>query len=214
MVTRVKVNLNGTLGTSEVWSVGLHFAPDDGEVMTPIQAQAVATALPAGLATWWAASSTSQMKALLGAQGQITSVSVYGYGPSGPASAQGAATLGTPLVGTANSTAPPQCSSVMSLLTDRPGSSYRGRIYWPALTPSLSTSLVSSIAQASGPGLVGLIATIQTALLEAGPYTPVVYSQARNEVTEVTRVRVGNVIDTQRRRRDALPESYTTVGIP
>lgn len=42
---------------------------------------------------------------------------------------------------------------------------------------------------------------------------PVIYSPTLDALTPVSAVRVGNVLDTQRRRRDAVPETYVTVPL-
>jgi hypothetical protein len=83
-------------------------------------------------------------------------------------------------------------------------------MYWPWLvTPQgadghVNTSTVQVFATAMGAALFTIGAT------SAGqPMQLVVHSRKLEEATLVTSLAVGNVIDTQRRRRNQLIESYS-----
>lgn len=113
---------------------------------------------------------------------------------------------------------PPQCSLVATLLSDRPrGKASKGRMYLPglALMPELATGKLPAVS-------VGTIADnlktffdaldasfdVPNQLILAAKGTgPVPALTAQNDVVET--IRVGNVVDTQRRRRNGLAETYT-----
>lgn len=118
---------------------------------------------------------------------------------------------------------PPQSAVVISMRTDTPSASGRGRIYWPALgaqigsTLRLSSPTTEQLAQDAATYLNG----VQTALQNASEGFPswttmplAVRSKTTKTTPHVRRLMVGDVIDTQRRRRDALPENYATLAYP
>lgn len=120
---------------------------------------------------------------------------------------------GLNLNGTGVMTKVPQTALVLSLLTGRPGRSYRGRMYWPACgatidatTGRLSGPTTAQVAEAYD----DLVVELGMASLSSTSMVPVVFSPTLNVVTPVTQVSVGDVLDTQRRRRDTLVETRTT----
>lgn len=213
MVSRTKVTLNGTLGAAseETWSCGLHFTA--AEVMDPFEAQAAATEIASRLNTSWAAAAPN-LRSLMSTRGTLRNVSVYSYANTGPAFASANAPLTTPIAGLNSATAPPQCAVVYSLLTGFAGASRRGRIYWPAPNPEVDGSFKSTRARGSALDVINTAILIADALETFAPGAWGVYSPTLDVVTPVTSVRAGDVIDTQRRRRDALTELYTTVAVP
>lgn len=112
-------------------------------------------------------------------------------------------------------TMPPQCAIVLTLLTDLAGRSHRGRMYWPAggntVTGEgrLSAAVRGNIATQAAAYLVaaGSAAGVDLAMI------PVVNSKVLGTTTEVTVLRVGDVIDTQRRRRNRLVEAYSSATL-
>lgn len=130
---------------------------------------------------------------------------------------QAAEWTATPLPGQGTMTKVFQTSLVFSLLTGRPGRSYRGRIFWPALGATIS----SSTGRLTGPTIGEAASEMAAFLKDAGrrgglqpDVDPVVYSTLLDVVTPVTSVSVGNILDTQRRRRDSLVEGRATAAIP
>lgn len=109
-----------------------------------------------------------------------------------------------------NDRMPAQIAVVISLRTARPrGRGSNGRMYIPALptleanTGRFSAGDASTIAAAAADFLSGVGDALGTDV--------VVGSQVGSGLLEtVTAVRVGRVPDTQRRRREGLPESYST----
>lgn len=211
MVARNRMVLSGPLGTPEVerWSISLHFTGDGGgSILDPV-----------GLQTWanTAATYLSGADVELTALAQTMStatgidrVDIYGYAATGPAVAVAGADCAFSGNGAIES--PFQIAAVASLLTDRPGASYRGRMYWPAMGATVTTSGTFSEA----PSLPAEFAEMLVALGNTDGFVTAilgVYSPTVNVVTPVTSIRVGNVLDTQRRRRESVPESFTSASI-
>ena len=125
--------------------------------------------------------------------------------------------LTTPVRGSVEGNGMPQQTLCISLLTGaKRGLASRGRFYPPATVLSLS-----SAGTVSKPG-VTLVATAARTLITnlnnwPGTDTPiggqVVVLGGNGTTRPVTAVSVGNVMDTQRRRRNKLRESYTTLAL-
>ena len=102
------------------------------------------------------------------------------------------------------------------------GRHYRGRVFFPALAgPALSSSTLRvspTDRQTWATALAGLLADIggvvNAEIVGVLPYVPVVYSRSTGQLLAVQNVSVGDVLDTQRRRRDALRENRTLLLIP
>lgn len=114
-------------------------------------------------------------------------------------------------VGTAATNCLPfQCAPVVSTnaaLAQRAG---RGRFY----APSLAVEFVNGsriLAPARSALLDGAEALFTT--LTAAGLTGVLYSRTTHNTQEIIRVRVGDVIDTQRRRRNKLVEDYVSANV-
>ena len=125
--------------------------------------------------------------------------------------------LPTPYSGSGASNMPYQCAVVLSLLTGRPGRSYRGRMYWPAAGYALATSnaqLDSTTTAGIASDASNLITDVGAAAGTDFAMLPSVYSARLGTTTYVTSVRVGSVIDTQRRRRNSLQETYSIESVP
>jgi hypothetical protein len=106
---------------------------------------------------------------------------------------------------------PTQCAVVVSLKTASSGPRFRGRMYMPPFTAAslttdgrLLTATRDSLATAAAAWLTSIKATTPG-------WVPVVYSRTGGSTTAVTAVAVGDVIDTQRRRRADLVEARKTV---
>lgn len=114
---------------------------------------------------------------------------------------------------------PLQNALVISHRSQQPGRHGRGRIFRPGLNPQNAigpTGYVSSTGQTD-------FVNLQVALLQALTYSglgtgspqtaPVVTGKPFVNYARVTEVRVGNVPDTQRRRRRSLPETYVSASL-
>ena len=97
------------------------------------------------------------------------------------------------------------------------GRHYRGRVFFPALAgPALSSSTLRvspTDRQTWATTLAGLLADIGGAINAEHefmvPYVPVVYSRSTGQLLAIQNISVGDVLDTQRRRRDSLRENRT-----
>lgn len=213
MANRVHVRIEGTIGTPAVeeWSIGVNYdvaggagAGDQGVV------QALATDFASYLAT-----STAYATALaeMSTSVLMTRVSVYGYQGSGPAASGAQANITPAKAGAGAISHPFQTTRCISLQTSLPGARYRGRFYVPALSASIAASGKSGMP--SGFLQAWALVLEQPINLWTGssPLTLGVYSAVADVVTPVTQIRGGDVLDTQRRRRDALQETYTVVPV-
>lgn len=114
----------------------------------------------------------------------------------------------TGVAGDSGNSLPPQCAIVCTLRTNLSGRSHRGRFYLPPAATGVVTNLgrLNSTAQAN---MADALQDFMTTVLGAG-HTPVVYSRVLHATTVITALDVGDVFDTQRRRRDSLSETRQT----
>jgi hypothetical protein len=133
--------------------------------------------------------------------------------------------LGTPIVGTGGDAHPAQVSCVATLMTNaQRGLANKGRLYFGGLARSAFTvdpaNGLIPVAQRdafalhvknflnninNAPGLDAAGPGMDASVISPG-------AGARPGIArKVSGVRVGRVLDTQRRRRNALPESYSAV---
>lgn len=209
------VRINGTMPGGEVWSVNPRFwSPTSGSVIDYAELQEWADDVAAVISGWTSANAllTSLSSALT-----ITSVRVEALSSTGTLIQAAESVLATPKAGQGSPSKPYQTAVVTSLLTGRPGRSYRGRLYWPAQALSMSTSDL----RITGPAAQGIADAMGAFLTDVAELTPggvgvrpVVVSQTLDVATPVTSVSVGNIFDVQRRRRDSLDEARFTRVIP
>jgi len=105
---------------------------------------------------------------------------------------------------------PAQCSLVASWRSDTATRGGRGRMYLPAM----ATSIMSG-GKASAGTITTVVAAVKAMMdvLVADAQTPVLYSRLTHTTTAITKFDVGDVIDTQRRRRDKLIEVRTSSAL-
>lgn len=133
-------------------------------------------------------------------------------------------TLATPVAGT---TAPIRPLNVAWCVTLNHGAQYgrsgRGRLFWPALgsVPALGSTLrVTNANRAAFLGdLVGWLEAVAGIIRDqsgmgATSARQVVWSRTKGTITEVDNLSLGDILDSQRRRRDALREQRTTIPWP
>lgn len=167
----------------------------------------------------------------ISSQCYVQNLRLYPIGDDGNAVPAPPFAIGTPAIltttsntlvdgGAATSMLPLQISVVNSLRTTQVGRRGRGRMFQPGAT----VSFLQATANPTGGGTErGVIASAAAVLMDdltwmdAGPGTaqtaPIVTGSPWVDYARVTQVRVGSVPDTQRRRRNALPEVYTTVDV-
>jgi len=125
----------------------------------------------------------------------------------------------TPLSGSASALRGAQTALVFSLRTNTPGGSGRGRLYWPAIGRSVDSQLRFSAADtASAAGeMKTYLNAMRGALATAFPtigFDLAVRSKQTHSTPHVNKIQVGNVPDTQRRRRDKMIEDYQFTSFP
>lgn len=167
--------------------------------------------------TWLAATSAFPNKT------QIDSLVAYGMKDgaveevgAGPAKVELKFKAGHKPIGASSTSAlPPQCSVVASWGTAVAGRHGKGRIYLPAPVTSQVTTdggLLSSVPQgAIASSTADLIAALNYSGVGADSYADAIVTGAPwTKYSKVASVRVGNVIDTQRRRRNQITETYVS----
>lgn len=208
----VRVSLLGTMPGGEVWSVNpCFFLLDEPADVTGTEVLAIANAVraiavPTGLKNLW--NGTTQLNA----------VRVEARDREGILNAQAEGVLTSPGVGSGVNPHPYQTSTVTSLRTAYPGAQGRGRLYWPATGIAVDASNLRANSSAITSALTavkGYLQSIETAVAaSAGPARLSVWSRTGTAFHGVTELRQGDVLDVQRRRRDALAESYNAVAYP
>lgn len=92
------------------------------------------------------------------------------------------------------------------------GKAVRGRIYPPNFAAALAAGATISTATQNGLAAWGKdLYTVLFNAITSAPFIPHVVSSS-GAFHPITRVRVGNVIDTQRRRKEAVPETYADIA--
>lgn len=212
MATVVRVSCLGAMPGGEVWSVNpVWFLQNEPTEVTSTEALAIANALrlltiPTGL------------RAAMNSATTFTGYRVEARSRTGALEAQAESVIGTPVPGTGSSSHPYQTSLVTSLRSGFPGAQGRGRLYWP--TTGIAINPVS--LRADNAQLVSMLSAVKTHLTaiqsavaaQAGPADLCVWSRTGSDFHKVTTLRQGDVLDTQRRRRDALSESYSELVYP
>jgi len=210
MTNVVKVSLQGSLPGGEVfsvnpvWNVGT--SPVTATDAANIAAAIDAVTIPTDLLTMMPSSCA------------WTGNRVEARTDAGVLLAVGEHKRSSPVTGSTSNAHPPQTSMVVSLRGTLSGARRRGRLYFPAVgTLLLNTNLRFSAAQrdiylAAVKAYLALVEdAIQSVTTSA---VLVVWSRTDNGTTLVTQMLAGDVPDVQRRRRDALIESYGSVSWP
>lgn len=210
MVERLRFTIEGDLGAGlEQWSSGCAFRPAPGFAADPADVQGWCENIYNAAATVFPVAVLNRMSSGC----RITGVRAQYYGPSGPALYSGFRAFTTPLAGQGTISMPPQCSMVVSLLTSIAGRKFRGRMYWPNLAGSMTSSMKLTVPAGTATGFATMLNEIASRYPGPDIIEPAVYSAVDQALTSVTSVRVGDVVDTQRRRRDALTEIYQEAAL-
>lgn len=216
MVARNRVEMRGTIVGQEVWSTGVTMIGGTDEVITDLgelqewadecKAFVESVAMPEALLECMGAAGTIDMN----------QISVQAYGAVGGIVAQATADL-SGVSGTSGLAHPSQSALVFSGRTLFAGASRRGRNYWPATGVTINAPSLRVVSTELSPLVTGWADLIK-GLADASPglvqTIPVVYSPTLDVLTPVSSYQVGDVVDTQRRRRDSLVEDYTTIAYP
>lgn len=210
----VRCSILGTTVGGEVWSVNPVFDPTGefpgGVSQTALDAAATAImniAIPADLKTLLS-TALSQIGCRLEVREDSNDTLIALSEATFPDNQPG---TGTPKMGA-------QSAIVVSVLTNTPGARGRGRIYWPAVGATINSSLRLSAPTTTNVvnAMVTYMQAIETALGAAFPtigFNLSVRSKASHATPHAVRLRVGNVIDSQRRRQDQFVESFSTANV-
>ena len=186
--------LEGTF-PGEIWSFGLYTDSN-------LSVAAAQSAWMTGITNFWA-----EATALFSADVATTRAVTVELDPSTGKQLTGAENTRTDVGTSAAETLPFQCAPVVSLRTATLSRAGRGRFY----APSLAVDQVDG-----GRLLIAARDTLADAALElvqgvtGGGGNVVIYHRSSGTTTPVTSLDVGDVIDTQRRRRNQLVEARTS----
>lgn len=121
--------------------------------------------------------------------------------------------------GTATTACPPQCAVVASLRTAQVGRQGRGRVYLPMIPSGSWLEQTGLLTPTNRGNYATAFAAFLTAITlddtgTGGPaVTPIVTGSGFQNYATINAVRVGDVVDTQQRRRRAIYEQFSTVAV-
>lgn len=211
------VTLSGALQVDapddEIWQIGIrgfNDPPAPGNPIDPGQLDNYLAAILAPVKAWF-----TDADSLIATTATLGLVKVVNIGPDGKYTSEPSATSFPEISGISPARAPSFCCVALSWTTGskaRAGS--HGRVYPPnfgcsftsggANIGGLATNLVSSGQK--------LLAAVTQAAADFS-FTPYVISK-QGVSRKITGVRVGDVYDVQRRRKDAVRESYSSGPVP
>lgn len=212
MASYIKLSILGALPGGEVWSVNpTWFMLTEPAPVTAAQIAAIATAADNVIVP-------TALRALMSSTTTFTGIRAEARDRNGVLEVQSEHTKTTVIPGTGTAVHPYQTASVTSLRSNFPGASGRGRLYWPATGQALVTSNLRMAASDTGTVLTGvrtyLTGLEATITASVGAVNLSVYSRKGTAFHQIVRILQGDVLDTQRRRRDTLAESYSTLTYP
>lgn len=211
----IRVSLQGTMPNGEVWSINPVYqigGVNTSEDISSTQCLAMATAIDAlTIPTGLRAVNTNTVF--------WSGCRVEARKWNGDLVSQADHARATPVNGTVTNVAHPfQTSIVTSLRTTGTGARGRGRLYLPATGMTLDNTLRPN-ATLVGQTLTGMrqwLTAVGGAIGATTVNAPVlsVWSRVSASTLPVNSIQMGDVPDTQRRRRDSLIESYTALSYP
>lgn len=209
------VRILGSLPGGEVWSVNPKYGPGPSGLKTSYEDLLAWANGIVGLNS--GSILTAGLRTLLSQAGAVTAIRCEYRSAAGTLVQAAEAVPVSPVVGTGSASKPFQTSLVSSLLTGRPGRSYRGRLFWPALGAAIGANDLR-VSDANLQAHTAAISTFLEQVASIGePENDAVLSVVSDTlsvVTPVTQISCGDVLDVQRRRRDSLIEGRVTVEYP
>lgn len=212
MAELIKVSLRGTLPGGEVFSVNPVWKILTGAAITHPEAVDAVNAINA-------ITIPTDVKSMMTSACFWTGCRVEARGIDGTLETLAEGDRATPVAGTGASGKPFQAAMVLSLRTSTPGGRGRGRLYFPATGVGLTASTLRVGAGDQANFLAGLktyIAAVGTALDASvdESLALAVWSRTAGALPQVNNILLGDILDTQRRRRDSVSESYMTSSWP
>jgi hypothetical protein len=210
-----RVTLSGTMFSgTEVWSTGFFLGQENTDATAPTQLEA--DAIRNAWTTFFSSSGASISNNYVFTQCKVASIDANGNTILDEVFYSYPATTVTGQASTG--TLPAQCSLVCTLFTDRPrGKASKGRMYLPGIASTITNGGKLNIT-AAGTIPTALQTFFNTVLGSFDVPDPVILAAkgtgllpgltAQNE--PVIGLKTGDVIDTQRRRRNNLVEVYTS----
>lgn len=200
-----------TGNSTETWSFGFRFAPPPSP---PPITQAMVDACDAAFRTAWNSAAAVSMAPQHSYQyAKLAPIDVNGRYPSSSISYQSAAVTLAGKGSSALAPWPSQCSVAVTLITSKPGARGRaskGRVYLPPLATTISASgLITGTTATNQATWIANLLTSLNAVSGLGTAS-VMSSIGAGEGYPIYRVTCGLVVDTVRRRRRQLVESYVT----
>jgi hypothetical protein len=225
-VTRVTIS-GTTFNGAEEWSTGFFMGNVAADADLPNQQ--LADDIRAAWATFFTTASTG-----VGASWESTLVKVSSFGTDGKSDANDTVFSTFPAVtkGAGVNLWPPQISLVATLTgAQARGLAMKGRMYLPGI--QITPQATGKIASASVLSIANNLKTFLTAVNASTATTNVVINASHGQLFKdatgkyvpkvggrgpvnaaVTGIKIGDVYDTQRRRRNGLTETYQTVAGP
>ena len=210
----VRIVTYGTLSAEpDIWNVVMHCLADtepDASGLDEIAANV--------LAAWTAHIFSGTPGAQLSTYCAMDGVKAYSLDAEGHALAMGLAVPdgGSP-TGSAATGLPMQLAVCVSLNTARPGRSYQGRSYLAGLAGeavSASGLLTEATTLIFANAFAAMMSEVNASTYAGGEgLTLGVLSKLKTNIQDITHVRVGNIVDTQRRRRNAVAEAYSVAAV-
>ena len=205
-----RVSLQGSLPGGEVWSVNPCF---NASLTTDADTQEWADAIVNASNFLY-----GNLQDTLSTGAQLQKVVVGAYDTADEKlQFQSEAAWSTPITGSGGMSAPATTAIVLSLYSNQQSRSGRGRLYWPALAlPLVSTTgrISSTTATGLAAGGVNLLTTIESLAPGAANARAIVRSRSTHASWPVMSVRVGDVPDSLRGRKNALNESRVIAQMP
>lgn len=209
-----RLRLIGSLPGGEVWSVNPCFSrlviPGGGTAAALEDWMDGILALNTGLVL------PNAVRSALSSMGYLESIRTEYFDGSGGLTIAAERSLATHASGSGSANCPSTTSIVASLMTARVGRSYRGRMFWPALNVSWADPahrIAPTQAQAIADDTAEWLLDVADAYPGAPEMRPVVFSSTKGVTTQLTGVRVGNIPDNLRNRKDSLDEAYLTAPV-
>lgn len=198
-MTLFRHRVTGTFGGGDEWSFGLY---SEGALSTP----AAQNAWVAGLTAFWSVELAARISTDVSMADASTATIDETTGRQLTRVEEQVAHVGT----NAGASLPYQVASVISLRTNLATRAGRGRMYAAPL--AVSETAASRLTSAAQADLADSAAALMVSLTSAG-LTPVIFHRSASSgvpafsTTPIVSLDVGDVFDTQRRRRNKLIET-------